>query len=174
MRRKFFVFLLILLFSVPFLFARKSIKDNGSMIIKTSLDVGTVEGVFFGFSSSSYDDGLNTINDSSLDMNLVSNQEISEVYSEAEFYVYWVIGSGSISSAKLSWEWSTDYPKDFRFIVSDSSDFKTEKTSGWDVLSGTTDASGSQYVKVKTSDLRDTAYTTNYVITFTLEATTNS
>lgn len=171
--RRVLTFILIVLTAVPLLSARTTVTDPNSMEIKTSLEAGSLEGVFAGFSSTPQSSGVKPISGSTLTMTLHSDESISEIYSDSEFYVYWVIGDttkNKLTSATLKWNWDSSYPQDFRFIVcNESGAEQTKSDSGWKVAENT-NASGSVKVKVKTTDLRDTAYTTVYKLNLTLEA----
>lgn len=170
MMRRVFIFILILVVALPLFSARTTVTDLKTMTINTSLEAGSLKGVFAGFSSTSQSSGVKPISGSTLTMTLHSDESISEIYSDAGFYVYWVIGDttkNKLATATLTWSWDSSYPQDFKFKVSDESD--NEKTSGWKVAENAA-ASGSVKVKVKTTDLRDTAYTTVYQLNLTLEA----
>lgn len=170
MMRRVFIFILILLIAFPLFSERKKVTDLKTMTINTSLEAGSLKGVFAGFSSTPQSSGVKPISGSTLTMTLHSSESISEIYSDAGFYVYWVIGDttkNKLTTATLTWSWENSYPQDFKFKVSD--EYDKEKTSGWKVAENT-DSSGSVKVNVKTTDLRDTAYTTVYQLNLTLEA----
>lgn len=171
--RRVLIFILIVLTALPLLSARDKVTDPKSMKINTSLEVGSLEGVFAGFSSTPQSSGVKPISGSTLTMTLHSNESISEIYSDAEFYVYWIIGDttkNKLTSATLKWDWDSSYPQDFSFkVYNGSGTEQTKSDSGWEVARNKT-ASGSVKVKVKTTDLRDTAYTTSYKLNLTLEA----
>lgn len=170
MMRRVFIFILILLIALPLFSERKKVTDLKKMTINTSLEAGSLKGVFAGFSSTPQSSGVKPISGSTLTMTLHSSESISEIYSDAGFYVYWVIGDttkNKLATATLSWSWDNSYPQDFKFKVSDENN--NEKESGWKVVENT-DSSGSVKVNVKTTDLRDTAYTTAYQLNLTLEA----
>lgn len=170
MMRRVFIFILILLIALPLFSVRTTVTYLDKMTVNTSLEAGSLKGVFAGFSSTPQSSGVKPISGSTLTMTLHSSESISEIYSDAGFYVYWVIGDtkkNKLTTATLSWSWESSYPQDFKFKVSDESG--NEKESGWKVAENT-DASGSVKVNVKTTDLRDTAYTTVYKLNLTLEA----
>ncbi len=171
--RRVLIFILIVLTALPLLSARNTVTDPKSMESKTSLEVGSLEGVFAGFSSTPQSSGVKPISGSTLTMTLHSNESISEIYSDAEFYVYWIIGDtkkNKLTSATLKWDWDSSYPQDFSFkVYNESGTEQTKSDSGWVVAQNETN-SGSVKVKVETTDLRDTAYTTSYKLNLTLEA----